>query len=495
MEKPKKPYDKEKTVGMNAAITDISILHQKYPKATYTVVSQSGPVHEPNFIAECRIDEKNVFYGEGKSKQKAKQDAAANALKFIVSSNANGESKPSEAATKNPPTPSKSEPLTDKVHVGIVFQHLHPDLNFIWSKGSDLNRHVGEIVVNGKTFKDESSSKKLTKVKLTVAILKEMHNINCITMSDKNAYVENSDWKKIRAKKHKPTPMRPVKSEQLTSIPPVCGQKHPIQFLYEIYTTLDYKEMNISDPSGIKYRCTLDLENETFVGEALTRKIAKLNCAINTINGLLEMGILQQRLEIKEMNKDMLRKHKLAKKEKYLMKQDTRLKYQGDGMKKFKFVDFKKSETLMPGRGMVSNPSIYPSHHANSSVAGAGNNFFAGHANEQSYNLRMPSSFLSMENQNTNVLQQQPFVKTEYNQHGYIKSEYHSPQPASSSYAANSYSNNERIYHHHHHHHQPQQQQQYHFNNQQAHEAVYNSYSNYNATAGSAVSNRIPFNY
>ena len=48
-----------------------------------------------------------------------------------------------------------------------------------------------------------------------------------------------------------------------------------------------------------KYTYTLEVENMKFDGSARSKKTAKLNCAINTINGLQEAGVmLEAQLEM-----------------------------------------------------------------------------------------------------------------------------------------------------------------------------------------------------
>lgn len=61
------------------------ILQQTYgAPPDYCVVEAKGPDHNKRYVVECRIQGKVLSRGEGKSKKKASQEAAAKALKDVV---------------------------------------------------------------------------------------------------------------------------------------------------------------------------------------------------------------------------------------------------------------------------------------------------------------------------------------------------------------------------------------------------------------------------
>ena len=59
-------------------------LNEMRQNVTYEVVSQTGPPHLPTFVVEVKVDG-NVYIGRGRSKKKAKHDAAENALRSLGS--------------------------------------------------------------------------------------------------------------------------------------------------------------------------------------------------------------------------------------------------------------------------------------------------------------------------------------------------------------------------------------------------------------------------
>lgn len=52
-------------------------------KVSYTLIAESGPDHNKNFISAVMVDGKKIAEGEGKSKKEAEQDAAKNAIKLL----------------------------------------------------------------------------------------------------------------------------------------------------------------------------------------------------------------------------------------------------------------------------------------------------------------------------------------------------------------------------------------------------------------------------
>lgn len=50
---------------------------------TYTLISETGPSHDPCFEVEVKLNEKNKFIGQGKSKKAAEQKAAQVALQKL----------------------------------------------------------------------------------------------------------------------------------------------------------------------------------------------------------------------------------------------------------------------------------------------------------------------------------------------------------------------------------------------------------------------------
>ncbi|XP_068698585.1 uncharacterized protein [Montipora foliosa] len=59
-------------------------LNEMRQDVTYEVVSQTGPPHLPTFVVTVKVDG-NVYIGRGRSKKKAKHDAAENALRSLSS--------------------------------------------------------------------------------------------------------------------------------------------------------------------------------------------------------------------------------------------------------------------------------------------------------------------------------------------------------------------------------------------------------------------------
>ena len=62
-----------------SALQELTQRHTKLAP-TYAVVSESGPPHDRTFVVEARLNGRRIGVGEGKSKQRAEQRAAADAL-------------------------------------------------------------------------------------------------------------------------------------------------------------------------------------------------------------------------------------------------------------------------------------------------------------------------------------------------------------------------------------------------------------------------------
>ena len=79
----------EKTIREHSSTdykTKLQQIVQQKPGETlvYIIVSESGPPHQKNFIAEARLNDSNVLgTGSGSSKREAEQNAAKDALKFF----------------------------------------------------------------------------------------------------------------------------------------------------------------------------------------------------------------------------------------------------------------------------------------------------------------------------------------------------------------------------------------------------------------------------
>lgn len=79
----------EKTIRERSSTdykTKLQQIVQQKPGETlvYVIVSESGPPHQKNFIAEARLNDSNVLgTGRGSSKREAEQNAAKDALKFF----------------------------------------------------------------------------------------------------------------------------------------------------------------------------------------------------------------------------------------------------------------------------------------------------------------------------------------------------------------------------------------------------------------------------
>ncbi len=86
------PYAKvliDKTIREHSSTdykTKLQQIVQQKPGETlvYVIVSESGPAHKKNFVAEARLNDSNVLgTGAGTSKREAEQNAARDALKFF----------------------------------------------------------------------------------------------------------------------------------------------------------------------------------------------------------------------------------------------------------------------------------------------------------------------------------------------------------------------------------------------------------------------------
>ena len=51
----------------------------------YEIIDESGPAHDKTFVAEVRVDDERLGVGRGRSKQRAEQEAAAEALEAVQS--------------------------------------------------------------------------------------------------------------------------------------------------------------------------------------------------------------------------------------------------------------------------------------------------------------------------------------------------------------------------------------------------------------------------
>jgi ribonuclease-3 len=65
--------------------TQLQEITQNHFKKTpnYTIIHESGPAHEKNYVAAVLVDKKKLAEGTGSSKQRAEEDAAEKALEII----------------------------------------------------------------------------------------------------------------------------------------------------------------------------------------------------------------------------------------------------------------------------------------------------------------------------------------------------------------------------------------------------------------------------
>ncbi len=79
----------DKTIREHSATdykTKLQQIVQQKPgeNLVYVIISESGPPHQKNFVAEARLNDSNVLgSGSGSSKREAEQNAAKDALKFF----------------------------------------------------------------------------------------------------------------------------------------------------------------------------------------------------------------------------------------------------------------------------------------------------------------------------------------------------------------------------------------------------------------------------
>ena len=223
----------------------------------YDVVQQEAPAGSDEKLFNATVVVKGIAYeAVGKNRNLAKLRAAKKALDVLRPK------KEVELITDENGDLVKKEIETTR-HPTMVFYELYRDVKFTESEmkgGNGLTEYQMEAEVEGKQFKTKASSKKKAKVRLVLAAMEELRNI------------QPSEWTAIDLKEVQD-------DKQLTNNP---AANHPIVLLLKLNpqtrfeVTEDYQCDIVT-----KYKATAHVGDKEFNGEGQNKKSAK-TCAART---------------------------------------------------------------------------------------------------------------------------------------------------------------------------------------------------------------------